>query len=78
MQEIESARALEAQKVEYPPEEVTKESGWRKFSVAMVLILTASIFTGMRLMSVDMWMLFVGTVGGAYLGVNVYQKIKLP
>lgn len=75
MQELESARALEASEVENPP--VTKEGGWRKFAVAMTLILISSIFTGMKLMDIDMWMLFAGSVGAAYLGVNVYQKNKL-
>lgn len=78
MQEMESARALEAHEVEYPPVETAKDSGWRKFSIAMVLILVASVFAFMKLMDINTWMFFVGTVGAGYLGVNVYQKMKLP
>jgi hypothetical protein len=78
MQEIESAKALESQEVEYPPVETTKEGGWRKYSIAMVLIIISSVFVFMRIMDVDTWIFFVGTVGAGYLGVNVYQKMKLP
>lgn len=77
MQELESARALEAHEVEFPPVESTKDGGWRKFAIAMSLILISSLFTGMRLMEIDTWMLFAGSVGAGYLGINVYQKMKL-
>lgn len=77
MQEVESARALEAHEVEFPPVEPAKDGGWRKFSIAMSLILISSVFTGMRLMEIDTWMLFAGSVGAGYLGINVYQKMKL-
>ncbi len=49
----------------------------QKFIVGMTLILVASIFTGMEIMSIEAWMAFTGVVGGAYFGVNVYQKKML-
>lgn len=46
----------------------------RKFILTMTLILISSLFTGMRMMDMDMWMFFVGGLAATYLGVNVYQK----
>lgn len=79
MKELESAQPLEAFEVEQPSTKPMQEEKHisQKFIVGMTLIVVASIFTGMGLMSVLEWMGFTGVVGGAYFGVNLYQKKML-
>lgn len=51
--------------------------GGRKFIVGMTLIVVASIFTGMGMMTIIEWMGFTGVVGASYFGVNFAQKKML-
>lgn len=71
--------AQEKDEIEFIPayKEVEDKKYSQKFIVGMTLILVASIFTGMGLMTVAEWMLFTGTVGAAYFGVNLAQKKML-
>lgn len=48
--------------------------GGRKFIVGMTLILIASLFTGMSMMTVEQWLWFTSGVGVTYFGVNFIQK----
>jgi hypothetical protein len=51
--------------------------GGRKWLMGMFIILIASIFTGMLLMSIEQWLMVAGAVGGSYYGVNFMQKKML-
>lgn len=49
----------------------------RKFIITMTLVIISSIFTGIGLMSIDMWMYFNGALTASYIGANLYQKKTL-
>lgn len=51
--------------------------GGRKFIIGMTLILVASIFTGIGIMTIDQWLMFTGVVGASYFGINFIQKKAL-
>lgn len=46
----------------------------RKFIITMTLVIISSVFTGIGLMSIDMWMYFNGALTASYIGANLYQK----
>lgn len=49
----------------------------RKFIITMMLVIISSVFTGIGLMSIDMWMYFNGALTASYIGANLYQKKTL-
>ena len=46
----------------------------KKFIVTMTLLIVASIFTGMGIMTIDQWLWFCGAIGAGYGILNVGQK----
>lgn len=49
----------------------------KKFVIAVLLILTSSIFTGIGIMTIDQWLWFNGAIATGYGVLNVGQKKML-
>ncbi len=71
--EIEPGREIDLELVQVPVSEDGNLKS-RKFIITMTLVIISSVFTGIGLMSIDMWMYFNGALTASYIGVNLYQK----